>query len=341
MPVIETKGLTKEFKVFRRREGLQGAFLDLFQRDYQVLKAVDSLDFSVQAGEMVGYIGANGAGKSTTIKMFTGILVPTAGELKVNGYIPYKERENYTRSIGVVFGQRSQLWWDLAVIESFRLLGNIYRIPAATLEKRIKYFEETLDLGPFLHQPVRKLSLGQRMRSELAAAFLHAPQLVFLDEPTIGLDVVAKVKIRQFLEEINREQGTTILLTTHDLADIEALCKRVVIIDRGKLVYDGSIDELRRKFGRESYLQLDLASPVTPEQWSKGVAGLPVAWVQEGATRWKGQFSRDNVAPTQVLAEVLGSFPVLDIQFKDAPIEQIVSRIYLGVDGEALRHAGE
>ncbi len=331
MPVIETHNLAKEFKVFQRREGIRGALLDLFQRDYQVLKAVDNLDFSVEAGEIVGYTGANGAGKSTTIKMFTGILVPSSGELKVNGYIPHKEREQYTRSIGVVFGQRSQLWWDLAVIESFRLLGNIYRIPPLLLQQRIKYFEDILELSSFLHQPVRKLSLGQRMRCELAAAFLHAPQLVFLDEPTIGLDVIAKVKIRQFLQEINRSQGTTILLTTHDLADIEALCNRVAIIDRGKKVYDDSLEELRRKFGKESCLQLELARPVSKLEWEQRVGNLEVEWSSEGENRWKGQFSRDRVAPTQVLAEVLNAFPVTDIQFKEVPIEEIVSRIYLGV----------
>lgn len=342
MPVIETKNLTKEFRVFRRREGLLGALQDLFQREYKILKAVDCLDFSVEKGEMVGYIGANGAGKSTTIKMFTGILVPTGGELRVNGFIPYKEREKYTRGIGVVFGQRSQLWWDLAVIESFRLLGKIYQVPTPLLEKRIKYFEDILQLGPFLHHPVRKLSLGQRMRCELAAAFLHDPPLVFLDEPTIGLDVLAKAKIREFLQEINRSRGTTVLLTTHDLGDIEALCNRVVIIDQGRQVYDGSLEELRRRFGGEGYLHLELARPVAPEEWRSKTGSFGVEWVQAGENRWKGQFSRDRVAPAQVLAGILGCFPVTDVQFQEVPIEEIVGRIYLGDNGkEALANGGK
>jgi ABC-2 type transport system ATP-binding protein len=334
MPIIEAKNLTKHFRVFRRREGLRGAVQDLFHREYTVLKAVDNLDFTVEKGEMVGYIGANGAGKSTTIKMFTGILFPTSGELRVNGFVPYKEREKYTRGIGVVFGQRSQLWWDLAVIESFRLLGKIYQVPSATLEKRIKYFEEILELGAFLHHPVRKLSLGQRMRCELSAAFLHDPPLVFLDEPTIGLDVLAKAKIREFLQEINRSHQTTVLLTTHDLGDIEALCSRVVIIDQGKQVYDGSLEELRRGFGGEGYLHLELARSVTSEEWHSQVGSFDIEWVRDGEYRWKGKFSRDRIAPAQVLAGILGSFPVKDVQFQEVPIEEIVGRIYKGDNGK-------
>ncbi|HWI54432.1 MAG TPA: ATP-binding cassette domain-containing protein [Desulfobacteria bacterium] len=249
MAVIEARGLTKEFRIFRRREGVAGAFRDLFFRDYKTLTAVNGIDMTVEHGEMVGYIGANGAGKSTTIKMLTGILVPTSGTVSVNGYIPYKEREVYTMGIGVVFGQRSQLWWDIAVIESYKLLRRIYNVSKEDFEQRLHYFNELLGLENFLHLPVRKLSLGQRMRCDLVAALLHNPQILFLDEPTIGLDVLAKAKIRDFLKQINREYNTTVILTTHDLGDIEALCSRVAIIDKGRMLFDGQVEELYRRWG--------------------------------------------------------------------------------------------
>ncbi len=251
MPIIEARGLTKEFKLFQRREGVRGAFKDLFHREYQTLRAVGGIDFFVEEGEMVGYIGANGAGKSTTIKMLTGILVPTAGEIKVNGYVPHKDREHYTRNIGVVFGQRSQLWWDIAVIESFKLLRRIYRVSEKDFQARLGLFNDILSLSDFLHLPVRKLSLGQKMRCELAAALLHNPSLLFLDEPTIGLDVLAKAKIREFLKDINQEFRTTVILTTHDLGDIEALCPRVAIIDKGRMLFDNTVENLFNQWGHD------------------------------------------------------------------------------------------
>ncbi len=251
MALIEARGLTKEFKIFNRREGVLGAFKDLFKRDYRSLRAVDSIDFFVEEGEMVGYIGANGAGKSTTIKMLTGILVPTAGTVEVNGYVPYLDRQIYTKHIGVVFGQRSQLWWDIAVIESFKLLRRVYDVSREDFQRKLELFDEILEVGALLHLPVRKLSLGQRMRCDLAAALLHSPKILFLDEPTIGLDVLAKSKIRDFLKEINRQYRTTIILTTHDLGDIEALCPRVAIIDKGKMLFDGSVDDLYTQWGHD------------------------------------------------------------------------------------------
>lgn len=267
MDIITVKGLTKEFKIFKRREGVVGAFKDLFYRDYRTLRAVDGIDFTVQKGEMVGYIGANGAGKSTTIKMLTGILVPTSGEIMVNGYCPHKEREKYTRGIGVVFGQRVQLWWDIAVIESLRLLRRIYDVSMQDFQDRLEQFDEILDLKDFLHLPVRKLSLGQRMRCELAAALLHNPSILFLDEPTIGLDVLAKAKIRDFLKEINEKNQTTIVLTTHDLGDIEALCPRVAIIDKGKMLYDGTVDNLLSQWGHNNLEEIvrDIYQGISPQ----------------------------------------------------------------------------
>ncbi|MER2254484.1 MAG: ATP-binding cassette domain-containing protein, partial [Priestia megaterium] len=246
---IEVNQLRKEFKAYSSRSGLKGAFRDLFTRNYRVMKAVNDISFTVKQGEMVGYIGENGAGKSTTIKMLTGILTPTSGDITVNGMNPHKEREKFAQTIGVVFGQRSQLWWDIAVQESFRLLKKVYKVSDEDYNAHMEHVIQTLDIGPLLDKPVRKLSLGQRMRCELAAAIIHNPPLLFLDEPTIGLDVLVKLKIRQFLKEINEKYNTTILLTTHDLADIEALCERVVMLDEGSIIYDGSLQKLRSNWG--------------------------------------------------------------------------------------------
>ena len=256
MSFIEARNLRKEFRVFKHREGVWGAFKDLFHREYQTLAAVDGINLSVERGEFIGHIGPNGAGKSTTIKMLTGILVPTCGEIIANGFRPYQDHTRYTKSIGVVFGQRTQLWWDIAVIESFKLLRRIYDVPEKDFKERLQVFRELLGLDEFLHTPVRKLSLGQRMRCDIAAALLHHPPILFLDEPTIGLDVVAKDRIREFLKEINRAFKTTILLTTHDLSDIEELCRRIVIIDHGRLIFDGTLEGLRRRFGRINQINI-------------------------------------------------------------------------------------
>ena len=232
-PIIEVQDLVKEFRTFRRREGVLGALQNLFVREYMTVHAVDHISFSIERGEMVGYIGANGAGKSTTIKILTGILSPSGGRVVSNGFVPYRERRHYTKHIGVVFGQRTQLWWDIAVIESFKLLKEIYEIPDQDYRRRLDVFSEMLNLKEYLHTPVRKLSLGERMRCDLAASLLHNPPLLFLDEPTIGLDVVAKERIREFLKEVNRTEGTTVLLTTHDLSDIEELSNASSLSTRG------------------------------------------------------------------------------------------------------------
>lgn len=249
MNAIEVHNLRKAFQVQQNRTGLKGSFQDLFKRSYKEVVAVNDIDFTIPKGEICGYIGENGAGKSTTIKMLTGILVPTSGEILVNGMVPYKDREKFVRNIGVVFGQRSQLWWDLGVIESFNLLRKVYRVPAEEFKKRLDELVERLDLADILNRPVRKLSLGQRMRCELAASLLHNPSIVFLDEPTIGLDIVVKSEIRDFLKELNQKYETTILLTTHDLQDIEALCSRVIMLDDGQIIYDGGLQQLKDKWG--------------------------------------------------------------------------------------------
>lgn len=249
MNAIEVYQLRKAFRVQQNRAGLKGAFQDLFRREYKEVVAVNDIDFVIPKGEICGYIGENGAGKSTTIKMLTGILVPTSGDLLVNGKVPYKEREKFVREVGVVFGQRSQLWWDLGVIESFNLLQKVYRVSPADYKKRLDELVQRLDLADILNRPVRKLSLGQRMRCELAASLIHNPSILFLDEPTIGLDILVKSEIREFLKELNQRYETTILLTTHDLQDIEALCSRVIMLDDGNIIYDGGLQQLKDKWG--------------------------------------------------------------------------------------------
>ncbi len=276
--IVEVSGLVKEFKTFERRPGVWGALVNLFHRDYRALKAVDRIEFSIARGEMVGYIGPNGAGKSTTIKMLTGILVPTAGKVMANGFVPWKQRSAYTRTVGAVFGQRTQLWWDIAVQESFQLLKKIYEVPEADFRARMKHFDEILELGRYLQTPVRKLSLGQRMRCDVAAALLHNPPLVFLDEPTIGLDLVAKENIRQFLKEINRNYGTTMLLTTHDLSDIEELCRRLMVIDEGRLLFDGNLAELKNRFWKEHAVRIE----VKDSEQGRKLESLPLAHVRCG-----------------------------------------------------------
>ncbi|HES58718.1 MAG TPA: ATP-binding cassette domain-containing protein, partial [Firmicutes bacterium] len=263
--MIRVEHLTKVYRSFDRREGILGALRDLFNRRYRDIRAVSDVSFSIDRGEMVGYIGANGAGKSTTIKMLTGILSPTSGEMVVNGLVPQKNRYAHARQIGVVFGQRTQLWWDLAVIEAFHLLQKIYQVPIEDYRKRLEMFIDVLDIREQLHQPVRKLSLGQRMKCDLAASLLHRPAILFLDEPTIGLDVAVKERIRRFVRFINSEYESTILLTTHDLTDIEELCPRIIIIDEGRILFDGPTEEIKRRFGHNRRVVLDFRRDYLPQ----------------------------------------------------------------------------
>lgn len=279
-PIIRVSDLTKVYRSFDRREGIGGALLDLVRRRYRNVRAVDKINFSIERGEMVGYIGANGAGKSTTVKMLTGILTPTSGTIDVNGLVPGKQRYAHARQIGVVFGQRTQLWWDLAVVEAYNLLQKIYRIPYDTYRARLAGFVEVLGIEEQLHVPVRKLSLGQRMKCDLCASLLHRPPLLFLDEPTIGLDVAVKERIRRFIRYINREEGTTIILTTHDLTDIEELCPRIMIIDRGRIIYDGATAEIKERFGRRRRLVVSFKRDYLPDYAGKPrpPADAPIAF---------------------------------------------------------------
>ncbi len=247
--VIKIEHINKEFKILKKREGLKGSIKDLFSRDYSTLKAVNDISMEIMPGEMVGYLGPNGAGKSTTIKMMTGILKPTSGKIIVNGKVPYTNRTQNAEDIGVVFGQRTQLWWALPVIESFNILKEIYRIDKKTYQDNLEYFDALIGAGELYQKTVRQMSLGQRTLCDILASFLHNPSVVFLDEPTIGLDVSMKSKIRELIRALNKEKGTTVILTTHDMGDVDALCSRIVIIDKGKMIYDNSIEKLRSFFG--------------------------------------------------------------------------------------------
>ncbi|PEJ48718.1 daunorubicin ABC transporter ATP-binding protein [Bacillus sp. AFS002410] len=327
--MIEVQNLHKEFKTFLSRSGVKGAFRDLFTRNYKTKTAVNNISFSVKKGEMMAYIGENGAGKSTTIKMLTGILTPTSGDVTVNGFHPQKDRERFVKSIGVVFGQRSQLWWDIAVQESFRLLKKVYQIPDKQYEEHMGYIIKTLDIEPLLDQPVRKLSLGQRMRCELAAALIHNPPLVFLDEPTIGLDVLVKLKIREFLKELNQKYGTTILLTTHDISDIEALCDRVVMLDEGKIIYDGKLEQLKGQWGEEKEIQFQFIKPVNLGMLNELIGRTDVKWKQEeGENIWSVTLPNDETLISMIIAKVVQTNPVKDMKMLEISTEEIIRNIY-------------
>ncbi len=307
--MIEVEGLRKDFVVRRGR----------FRRERQVVHAVNDISFRVDRGELLGYLGPNGAGKSTTIKMLTGILVPTAGHISVAGLEPSRKRIELARRIGAMFGQRIQLWWDLPLHDSFELLRHIYRVPAERHRANLARFREVLELDPFLDTPVRQLSLGQRIRGELTAAMLHGPELLFLDEPTIGLDVVAKQRVRDFLVEINREDGVTVMLTTHDLGDIERLCNRLLVIDHGSLIWDGGIAELRERYGGERTLVIDLEEPAPPIE----VEGAVVDRV-DGPRQWL----RFKGSASELTARVAAAARLIDLQVTEPDIEEIVRRIY-------------
>jgi len=312
--IIDVAGLEKSFNVTRKAGRLR--------RRREVVNAVAGIDMQVERGAMVGYIGPNGAGKSTTIKMLTGILVPTAGWVRVDGLEPNRQRTELARRIGVVFGQRSQLWWDLPLRDSFDLLRHVFRVDAARHAANLARYAEGLELGPLLDVPVRQLSLGQRMRGELTAALLHDPSILLLDEPTIGLDVVSKEAVRQFLVDINRELGTTVLLTTHDLSDVERLCQRLLIIDHGRVIEDGMVADITERYGAERTLVVDLVEPGPPLD----VAGATVTNV-DGPRQWL-RFRRHEVTASELLVRVSKLADVRDLTIEEPDIESIVREIY-------------
>ncbi|HWI66488.1 MAG TPA: ATP-binding cassette domain-containing protein [Symbiobacteriaceae bacterium] len=322
--VIEVKGLRKEFQIAKRKEGAFGAIRSLFSREYTTKVAVNQVSFAIQPGELVGYIGPNGAGKSTTIKMLTGILVPSGGEVRVRGLVPYEKRVENARQIGVVFGQRTQLWWDLPTIESFELLQHIYKVPADKYQRNMARFKDLLGLEEFLQTPVRQLSLGQRMRADLAAALLHDPEILYLDEPTIGLDVVAKEKIREFIKEINRERGVTVILTTHDMQDIEKICERMILIDKGTVIYDGPVAQIKERFGKLRTLVVDLE----PNGFGDDLGVEGAETVKREGNRFWLRFNRDEISASQLIARVSERYAIRDLTVEEPEIEGIISRIY-------------
>jgi ABC-2 type transport system ATP-binding protein len=322
MPQIVVQDLVKTFQIAERAPGLWGALRGVVQRRHRLVRALDGVSFSIEAGELVGYIGPNGAGKSTTIKVLAGILVPTSGRCEVGGRVPWQRRLEHVAGIGVVFGQRTQLWWDLPVIESFELLRDIYRVPAAAYQRSRDELVALLDLEGLLDVPVRQLSLGQRMRCDLAAALLHQPRLLFLDEPTIGLDAVSKLAVRDFVLRLNRDRGVTVILSTHDLDDIEALCRRVIVIGDGKVLSDGTIDELRAQVSRERWLTVDL------EGAGADIADPDATLVRREGARVRLAFDPQRVSPAVLIGRITRDHPVRDLFVENPPIETIVARLY-------------
>jgi ABC-2 type transport system ATP-binding protein len=322
--VIHVDDLHKQFRVYKHHRGGLGALRNLVTREFRTVDAIDGIGFDIAPGELVGYLGPNGAGKSTTIKILTGILVPTAGRVVVNGRVPWQARRAHVAQIGVVFGQRTGLWWDLPVIESLDLLRSIYRVPPDRYEQNLALCTDLLELGPFLNTPVRSLSLGQRMRADLAAALLHDPPLLFLDEPTIGLDVVAKERIREFIKAMNRERGTTVVLTTHDLGDIEKLCERVIIINQGRLVFDGQLANLRLRFGGGRVLIVDFEVPPP----AIDLAGVDLLH-REASRAWLRVSPHDG-ALADLISNLIRSYQVRDLSIEEPEIEEIVRKIYEG-----------
>ncbi|HEY1175758.1 MAG TPA: ATP-binding cassette domain-containing protein [Phytomonospora sp.] len=322
MPLIETAALVKEFKRVRRKDGAFAGVRTLFSRDFETTRAVDDISFAVEPGELVGYLGPNGAGKSTTIKMLTGILTPTSGHLEVAGITPWKHRERNARNIGVVFGQRSQLWWDLPLIDSFRMIGRLYEVPAARYRENLDRFVGLLGMGSFLNTPVRQLSLGQRMRGDLAAAMLYEPRILYLDEPTVGLDVIAKERIREFVDELNCDTGTTVLLTTHDMDDVERLCRRLILIDHGKVLYDGPVAPLKERYAPHRELVVQLATDTDVH-----VEGAETV-KSEGGRVWLSFDPRETPA-ARLIAAVSAKYEITDLSLTEPDLEGVIRRMYL------------
>lgn len=329
MSIINVENLKKEYKVAVKKEGVRGAILSLFNPKYEIKQAVKGVSFNIEEGEMVGYIGANGAGKSTTIKMLTGILTPTSGKVLINGLNPAKNRIKNNMQIGAVFGQRTQLWWDIPVIESYKLIQKIYEIPENQYKENLEYFSETLGLKELLKTPVRQLSLGQKMRCEIAAAFLQNPKIVYLDEPTIGLDFMVKEKIRKFIKQLNKDRNTTVILTTHDLQDIEEICSRIIIIDQGTIMFDGALDAIREEFSKFQVANI-LVKDVTPElkdYLENHAKKFEVLSIDED-NKVNIKFNRDEITIAGIFDEITTKCTILDLNIQDIAIETIVKTLY-------------
>lgn len=320
--MITLNSISKTFKVAQRNKGAGAAFKALFKREYKYIHALNNVSFHINEGEIVGYIGPNGAGKSTTIKVMSGILVPDGGECEIMGYTPWKQRREYVRNIGVVFGQRTQLWWDVPIADSFDLLKDIYKISADEYKRTLNMLIETLDLSEFFHTPLRQVSLGQRMRAEIAASLLHNPKILFLDEPTIGLDAVSKLAVRRFIKTVNAERKLTVILTTHDQNDIEALTDRIILIGKGQILHDGSMLEIKRKFDTYRTLTVTFTpceTPATPHGTEL------ISWGEERAV-----YRLDTVKTTvsAAIGELSRHLNILDLTSENPPVEEIIAGLY-------------
>lgn len=323
MPIIEVNNLVKEFRVVKKESGLKGALKNIIKSNSTILRAVDDISFSIDKGEIVGYIGPNGAGKSTTVKMMSGILQPTGGSVMINGLSPYSDRKKVVRNLGVVFGQRSQLYWDLRLGETFELLKRIYQIDHQTYKNNLKMLNDILNINELIDTPVRQLSLGQRMRGDLAAAVLHSPQIIFLDEPTIGLDVEVKYSVRKFIKDINEIYKTTIILTTHDLDDIQQLCNRIIIINKGKIVEDGSLNHLMDRLAPTRKIIIDFyeipgdIDVINGEIVKKDQARI---WIE---------YEKSKTCAGEILKQISDKYMIRDISFEESSIEDVIRRIYV------------
>lgn len=325
MKIISVKNLSKTFKKPIRDEGLKGMIKALFSRKYEEVRAVDDISFEIEKGEIVGYIGANGAGKSTTIKMMCGILYPTAGSVTVNGMNFEKDRQKINKEMGVVFGQKTQLWWDIPLIETFKILKSIYEVPDDEYNERFEYLCELLDMKPFLTQTVRSLSLGQRMRADFAAALIHSPKIVYLDEPTIGLDVLVKDKIRSAIKELNKKYNITVILTTHDMKDIEELCNRIIIIDKGKILYDGSLANIKYRFGNTKTIIIPSNITINEAELNSKFSDIIIE-KNDDTTAIK--FSLNEIDLDEVLLFLINTYHVKDFKIEDISIEDITKELY-------------
>lgn len=333
--VVEARDLTKTFRLRTRAAGLGGAVRAFVRPSYRETVAVAGISFAVEEGEALAFIGPNGAGKSTTIKMLTGILHPTSGEATVFGHTPWREREKLAFDVGSVFGQKSQLWFHLPPLDSLNLLARIYEIPRGEFLARRDRLVELFEIGPYLRTPVRKLSLGERMRCEIAAALIHGPRLIFLDEPTIGLDIVARRTIRDLIRRLNRDEGVTVFLTSHDVGDVEQLCRRVIVVNHGQVIYDDSLNALKRRYHRTKYLDLLLDSPAVD------FAGAGVRVVKSKGYGMKLEVDTGVVRVDEVLGRILAEHRVLDINIEDPPLEQVIAEIYGREADESLSPPGQ
>lgn len=325
MSIISVDNLSKTFKKPIRGEGLKGMIKALFSRKYEEVRAVDGISFDIAEGEIVGYIGANGAGKSTTIKMMCGILHPTGGSVTVDGMDFEKNRQKINRQMGVVFGQKTQLWWDIPLIETFKILKSIYEVSDEEYNERFEYLCDLLDMRPFLTQTVRSLSLGQRMRADFAAALIHSPKIVYLDEPTIGLDVLVKDKIRGAIKELNKKYHTTVILTTHDMKDIEELCNRIIIIDKGKILYDGSLEGIKYQFGNTKTVFIPSNVEINENELKERFCGTSLEKKDETQAI---KFSLNDVDLDSMLLYLINTYHIKDFKIEDISIEDITKKLY-------------